>query len=225
MLHTHITLLRDFRVSALISAGLLAVLAGLFFFPTASMEETKAAPASGETTLSMTAENVNLDLNITNPNGTFSASTPSEFTVSTSSQAGYTLRLQAKDDNSDSSKLVNGEYAFNSISSASADGTDFNNGNWGIKPSKFNSTDNTNFLPAPNIDGVSLDETDSANVEANTYTLALAAKSDYTLPAGIYSNTFVLTAIANSTGYTIIYDGNDDYYMTSRISQSHRLLV
>ncbi len=211
MLHTHIALFRDFRVSALISAGLLVVLAGLFFFPTASMEETKAAPASGETTLSMTAENVNLDLNITNPNGTFSTSTPSEFTVSTSSQAGYTLRLQAKDDNSDSSKLVNGEYAFNSISSASADGTDFNNGNWGIKPSKFNSTDNTNFLPAPNIDGVSLDETDSANVEANTYTLALAAKSDYTLPAGIYSNTFVLTATANGTGYTIIYDGHNEY--------------
>ncbi len=214
MLHTHITLLRDFRVSALISAGLLAVLAGLFFFPTASMEQTKATNIISETTLSMTTENISLPLSVSNPNGTFSASTPAEVTVSTNNYTGYTLSIGAKEDNADYSKLVFGEYAFNSISSASSQ-NDFNNGTWGYKPSKINSSANADYLPAPTYAGDTMDVTAAANNEANSYSIALAAKADYTMPAGIYSNTFVITAVGNPVGYQITYDDNTEDEVTN----------
>ena len=207
MLHTHIVLLKRIHVSALVSSSLLLALSILAFFPVASsFSSTLAAPAPSETTLSMTSENINLDLSVDNPSGTFNASDPSEFSVSTNSQTGYTVNLQASTNNENSSKLISGSYSFNSISSAASSEADFNNGNWGIKPSKIDSTDNINYLPAPNSQGFTIDETSEANQNANTYSISLGAKADYTLPAGRYSNTFVLTAVANSAGYTINYD-------------------
>ena len=208
MLHTHIVLQKRIHISALISSSLLLVLSILAFFPVASsFSDTLAAPVQSETTLSMTAENINLDLSVDNPNGTFNASDPASLTVATNNYTGYTLSILASTSGNDATKLVNGEDSITSISTASS-ANDFNNGNWGILPSKVNSAANSSYIPAPTSEGTTLDATNSANADANSYTIALGAKADYTLPAGKYSNTFVITAVANPVGYSITYDKN-----------------
>ena len=50
--------------------------------------------------------------------------------------------------------------------------------------------------------------TNAANSSTDTYTLAFDAKVDRGLPAGSYSTTYVLIAIANSIVYNITYDNN-----------------
>ena len=214
MLHTQITLFKNIRVAALVATGFLTALAGLFVSPTANMDTTKAVNTLSETSLSMTTANINLVMEVTNPNGTFSASTPAEFTVTTNNYSGYTLSVRAKENNADNSKLLNGSYEFNSISAASSE-NDFTNGTWGYKPSKINSSANTDFLPAPSYAGDTLDVTATANNNANTYSIALGAKADYSLPNGNYTNTFVITAIANPVGYQITYDANTEDTVTN----------
>ncbi len=205
---------KELHMSAVISASFLFVFAGLAVFPVASGLDTQAANTISETTLAMTTEDIALTFNVDNPNGTFSASDPTEFTVTTNNYSGYTLSIGAKEDDADNSKLINGEYEFNSISSASSQ-NDFTNGTWGYRPSKINSAANTDFLPAPSYAGDTLDVTAAANNEANTYSIALGAKADYTLPAGEYKNTFVITAIANPVGYQITYDDNTEDEVTN----------
>ncbi len=211
MLHTHIVLQKRIHVSALASSSLLVILLALAFFPIASSySSTLAAPAPSETTLSMTAESINLNLSVDNANGTFNASDPANLTVATNNYTGYTLSLLASSNDADATKLVNGENSISSISSVSSE-SDFNVGNWGIKPSKVNSAANNSYIPAPTAEGTTIDATNAANAEANSYTIALGAKADYSLPAGRYSNTFVLVAVVNPVGYVINYSaGTDD---------------
>ena len=210
MLHTHIAFLRKFYISGMLSGVFLAILSTLAIFPVAnSFSGAEAAAVISETTLAMTTSDINLPLSITNPNGSFVAGDPADFTVTTNNYSGYTLSVSAKTDDENYSKLVNGNDVFNSISSAT-DATGFNNGNWGYLPSKLNSSANTSYQPAPTFAGDTLDVTAAANNEANTYSIALGAKADYSLPAGKYSNTFVITAIANPVAYAISYDANTD---------------
>ena len=197
------------HVSALLSASFLVVFAFLFVFPVASsFSGVQAASVLSETTLSMTTSDIDLPMSITNANGTFTTSDPASFTVATNNYSGYTLNVHAKTDDADYSKLLNGESELNSISSATADGTGFNNGNWGFKPSKLNSAANNNYLPAPTYTGTTLDTTAQANNEANSYTIELGAKANYGQAAGKYSNTFVIAAVANPVGYSITYNEN-----------------
>ncbi len=205
---------KKLHMSAVVSASFLFVFAGLAVFPVASGLDTQAANIISETTLAMTTEDIALTFNVDNPNGTFSASDPTEFTVITNNYSGYTLSISAKEDNANNSKLINDEYQFNSISSASGE-SDFTNGTWGYKPSKINSAANTSYLPAPSYAGDTLDVTAAANNEANTYSIALGAKADYSLPAGEYSNTFVVTAVGNPVGYQITYDDNTEDTVTN----------
>ena len=224
MLHTHIVLQKRIHISALLSASLLLVLSSLAFFPIASSySSTLAAPAPSETTLSMTAESINLNLSVDNANGTFNASDPANLTVATNNYTGYTLSLLASSNDADATKLVNGENSISSISSVSS-ADDFNVGNWGIKPSKVNSAANSSYIPAPTAAGTTLDTTNGANSNANSYTISLAAKADNTLPAGRYSNTFLLAATANPVGYTINYSvGTEDAVANMPTMQSGNL--
>ena len=174
--------------------------------------KTNAAPAhvASTTTLTMTTPTVSLLLNLGNADKTFATSDPATFSVITDNYSGYTLSISAKLDDANSTKLVNGNHVLNSISVASVDDSGFDAGEWGYRPSKINSLDNTSFLPAPTYTGSVLDTTNTANSTANTYSIAVAAKVDYSLKTGTYSNTFVLNAAGNPTGYIINYSGNSD---------------
>lgn len=210
MLHTHIAFLRKFYISGFIATSLLLVLAFLFVFPMAnSFSGVQAASVLSETTLTMTTTDIALALSVDSATGTFRESDSADFSVTTNNFSGYTLSIHAAVDDENYSKLVNGNSVLNSISSASS-ASGFNNGNWGYKPSKVNSTANESFQPAPTYEGTTLDTTNAANNEANTYGISIGAKADYGLAAGKYSNTFVITAIANPVSYAISYSANTE---------------
>ncbi len=206
---TNIFLNKIFRSSAFVAAVLLVALFGLAAFPVASsISDVLAAPAPSDTVLTVTSENIILNLDA-GANGIFNVSDPANLTVTTNNYTGYTLNIQAESNDADATKLVNGEYKFNSISAVSTS-DDFNAGNWGIKPSKVNSVENLNFIPAPTYEGTVIEETNAANAVANSYTIALGAKADYSLPAGKYSNTFMIVAVGNPVGYAINYDAGTE---------------
>ena len=88
------------------------------------------------------------------------------------------------------------------------------NNKWGFKPAQYVTTsggidtvvNNTDFLPAPS--GLVLGKTSAANSTANTYSFSFGTRIDMNLPAGTYTGTYVLTAVANPVIYNIAYDEN-----------------
>ena len=208
MLHTHIAFLRKFYISGLLAASFLLAFISLAIFPVAnSFSGVQAASVVSETSLVMTVPDIDLALSVDSATGTFRESEAADFSVTTNNYSGYTLSIRAANDDENYSKLVNGESVLNSISSAS-DESGFNNGNWGFKPSKLNSASNDDFQPAPTYEGTTIDTTAVANNEANTYDISIGAKANYGLAAGKYSNTFIITAIANPVAYSISYNKN-----------------
>ena len=196
----------------------LLLLVAATIFPIAhSTQYTKAASgAASETSLTLSSSNVSMSLT-PSANGAFSSSDASEqstISVTTNNYTGYTLKLAGTGADDTSSRLTNAndeDKYFSSISSALSEtsfNTAANNNKWGYKPSKYNSTANTDYLPAPSAEGDVLDKTTAANSDANTYTIALGARADLTNPAGGYVNTFIITATANPIAYFIIYDSD-----------------
>ena len=197
------------RLVGFVAAMCLFVIFGFALVPVCDKpEDTFAAPTPSTTTLAMTTPSVSLSLALSDVAGTFAVSNPASFSVTTNNYTGYALSIRAKEDNANNSKLINGSHVLNSISAATADGTGFNVGDWGYKPSKLNSSDNTDFLPAPTYAGSVLNATTTANSTADNYFLAIAAKANVNTVSGTYSNTFVLAAVPNAVNYTITYNKN-----------------
>ena len=167
-------------------------------------------------TLTMSIDNTTLSLDILphSTNGDFAKSDNSTISVTTNNYSGYTLSIAA----SSSTNLTGTNGSIASIGSAVSE-ADFSadtttaatnyNGKWGYLPSKLNSSTNTSFQPSPGTgsSGHTLDVTSTANATTpNTYTLAIGARVDSNTPTGSYSNTFVVSAVANLINYTITYN-------------------
>ncbi len=194
------------------SAVALVGIFGLMLFPVSFvMDSTEAAPVQSTTTLTLATSDLSAEITPSSAEGTFSASDPITIGVRTNNYTGYTLGITSSD-NVNNTKLINtndNTAYLTSISSASS-AEEFNVNNWGYLPSKLNSQANTNYQPAPTTTATTLDATNTANTEANTYTIALGAKADYSLPSGTYENSFTLTAVANPVAYTITYNKNTE---------------
>ena len=197
------------KISPYAGAALVGLF-GLILFPVSfSLDSAEAAITYSETILTLSTSDLSARITPSDANGTFVASDPSTISVTTNNYSGYTLGIAASD-NVNNTKLINtsDDTAYlTSISSASS-ADEFNTNNWGYLPSKLNSQTNISYRPAPTTTGATIETTNSANAEANTYTISLGVKTDYTLPAGTYKNTFTLTAVANPTTYSIIYNKN-----------------
>ena len=174
--------------------------------------------------LSLSSGTVSLELIALDNAGTFASSNNLSISASTNNYSGYTLSISSNTANAplngplngvntetlDSIGLVSGVTS-TGISAdvfSNSSNTQYNN-KWGYKPSKRNSIDNTNFLPAPSITGDVLDVTSSANDVVNTYTMSIGARVTPTTLTGTYSNTFVIAAVANLINYSITYNAND----------------
>ena len=174
--------------------------------------------------LSLSSGTVSLELVALDNAGTFASSNNLSISASTNNYSGYTLSISSNTANAplngplngvntetlDSIGLVSGVTS-TGISAdvfSNSSNTQYNN-KWGYKPSKRNSIDNTNFLPAPSITGDVLDVTSSANDVVNTYTMSIGARVTPTTLTGTYSNTFVIAAVANLINYSITYNAND----------------
>ena len=174
-----------------------------------------------------TASNVaSLDLLANNSSGTVATNDNAlSFNVFTTNYTGYTLSIASPDNTTYNDGKLTNEIdnnckstgtcpVLNTISSASSSIT--TNGTWGYRPSKLNSSANSNYLPSPTTTGTTIDITTSANgattssasSNATNYTIGLAAKANNTQAAGTYTNTYVLQAVGNPITYAITYSDN-----------------
>ena len=227
---------------------------------------TSGTPLSSLVTLNidLTHPNASVELTPHDNNGTFSSSSEDSsvmFDVSTNNYTGYTLYLSSptssgnnnsnSNSSNDSSVLTNTNTTLttnNTLSSieqvtsesdfSSTSSTNLNN-KWGYKPSKYNGSDNTSFIPAPSITNPTtgsaiLDttatyntttngqpittETSISDINTNTYTIGLGARVDHTVATGLYEGTFVLQVVGNPVPVTITYtDTSGDTSVTSTL--------
>ena len=177
-----------------------------------SADAATGTATQSSTTVSVSTATASVDLTATSTDGTFATSTGSgiaSFDVTTTNYTGYTLTIEADDDDG---TLTNGSGGtFTSISSVMDEKTfddSTYNGKWGYKPSKMNGVENVGFWPSPTTTATTLDTTKVANTTANTYTIALGARASASQAAGTYSKTVTITATSNPANYSITYADN-----------------
>ena len=218
--NTYIKHNRNINKTGLLSAFTFLLLALTCLFPISKSEQTTEAVTetvqSSSLTLNVSNSAASVELDVNSNTGTFASSTTdnsANFSVTTSNFSGYTLTISGNDDEGklyDSTK----QNFLTSLANATSE-TDFSstsntnlNGQWGYKPSKFNSVVNDNYLPAPTTEASTLDKTSAANTTANDYSISLGLRADYTTTADTYSNSFIITAVPNPIAYVITYDAN-----------------
>ena len=212
--------------------GLIGLVFNLFIFsnPTFAIN-----PCTGSATcLNVSiANSISLDLKPVSSSGTFASSSTTDNTISVTTNyfSGYKLSIAASTANDNTLKYEENNVVLATIPSHNiaagisannyADdtyaSTNHLNNTWGYRPSKLNSTDNTNYLPGPtSITDTTLDSTTTANPEtANNYNIAIGARVDMTTPKGLYANTFVIKVVANPIPYTIAYNKNTEDTVTN----------
>lgn len=211
---------RNLNRTGLLSAFTFLLLALTCLFPISKGEQNTEAVTgtvqSSSLTLNVSKSAASVELDVNSNTGTFASSTTdnsANFSVTTNNFSGYTLTISGNDDEGklyDSTK----QNFLTSLANATSE-TDFSstsntnlNGQWGYKPSKFNSIANNNYLPAPTTTASTLDTTSVANPTANNYSISLGLRADYTTTADTYSNSFIITAVPNPIAYVITYDAN-----------------
>lgn len=211
---------RNLNRTGLLSAFTFLLLALTCLFPISKSEQTTEAVTgtvqSSSLTLNVSNSAASVELDVNSNTGTFASSTTdnsANFSVTTNNFSGYTLTISGNDDEGklyDSTKqnfLTSLANATSEADFSSTSNTNLN-GQWGYKPSKFNSVANANYLPAPTTTASTLDTTSVANPTANNYSISLGLRADYTTTANTYSNSFIITAVPNPIAYVITYDAN-----------------
>ena len=217
-LKAHIKINKYVRTTGISAAILLFLFSALSVFPLTHNDESAEATANpSTTTLAITsASNVaTANLDVRSSSGTFASSSSAvAFSVITDNITGYSLSISGTDT---TGKLVNTTIGMASLDSieSSASYSEFSgssntsyNGKWGIQPSMYNSVSNSNYLPAPTTDSITMDTTEGPNTSAKTYSIGLGARADYNTPSGTYTNTFVVQAVGRPVMYAINYLDN-----------------
>ena len=194
--------------------SLILTLAQPFIF---SLTGTTNTYATTSTITISVASSVGLNIASTSTTGTFATSdtTTNNISISTDNGTGYTLGIKASTEGSNAlTKSGGGSIPSHTVSAGISESTyrtdsTYNN-TWGFRPSKLNSQANSNYLPGPTSAStlVILDQTSSANSNANNYNLAIGARINSNTAPGTYGNTFVITVTANPVNYSITYNAN-----------------
>ena len=168
-------------------------------------------------------DSISLNILPNGTTGTFATSDTStnNISVSTTNGTGYTLGIKASAEGSNALNGANSTSIPSHTITSGVSETNYNddtyastnnlNNTWGYRPSKLNSVANSNYLPGPTSAStvITLDKTTSANpTSSNNYNLAIGVRVDGNTAAGAYSNTFVLTVVANPSIYSITYNKN-----------------
>ena len=209
----YITYLRTWRKAAYTSVVLLTLTTLAILFPisfrsaTPVEGATKGATASTLTFTSNTSS-TSASLSVSNSSGSFATSSSNaSFSIETNNATGYTLNIKT---GNDTTTLSDGNNHTIPSIETSKTASNFTNNTWGLLPSKYEGSNNTtNYYPASS-NGFTMDTTSSSNTgNANTYTVGLGLKADYTIPAGTYTNTTIVAEyVANPITYAIYYYTN-----------------
>ena len=143
--------------------------------------------------------------------GNFATSTAATFSVTTTHATGYSLSASttAMTDGTNTIPTHNvsaGVSADNYADNTYATTNNLNN-TWAYLPSKYDSSVNTLYLPAPITTTQTIDET-SSSTTGGPYTVSIGTRIDNNMPRGSYSSTLTLIATAKPTPYSITYNQN-----------------
>ena len=173
-------------------------------------------------TLSVSTNNLAVDLSSLSSTGDFNESSNMSINVSTSSTSGYTLSIASSTGSTDLTNQSDNTKKINSISSnltnsdfSNSSNTQYNN-KWGYKPSQYvtvsgntyttvsNTGSNSVFKPLPGTSGEIIARTNCANGTSpctnatDNYTISIGARANnQTAIGGYVSDTFVITAVTN----------------------------
>ena len=191
---TDTALVRHMKTRRLVRAGGYTMLASMaiyalcFVFPPVHDDASYAVtgtPLASDTTLSISVDNdvLSLDLTPLSTNGTFATTTtPATIYVTTNNITGYTLGIRTTSSTDTATKVINNidecidtptstKCSLSTIDTAVSEqdyeattSTDLNN-TWGYLPSKYNSLDNTDYLPAPSNNNIDIIDTTNAKSE------------------------------------------------------------
>ena len=173
-----------------------------------------------QSTLTLTLDSLIMSVEVSpSANGVFAKSEDYGISVSTNNFTGYTLSIKAEN-STDLVGVSNPNNTLPSISTAISEATYSSNSaynnTWGYRPSQYVTTsgginttiENTNFLPSPTTSGTLIAVTESANNNADNYSIAIGARANYAQASDSYSNSFIITAIGNPVAYSIYYNAN-----------------
>jgi len=218
---------RVFRVAAYTSSVLLFLLTVATIIPiytkSNQAEATTGTATASTLTFTSTRSEASVSLTVNSADGTFATSTNEQkasFSISTNNYTGYTLTLKSTGSVTNND-LSNNDIKINTLSESTtatafaadtAAGKALNN-KWGIIPSYYDSVANTtNYYPAPDKNSsIPIRVTSGPNSangvgNADSYTIGLGLRADYTNPSGTYTNSvFVLEYVANEIAYAITY--------------------
>ena len=188
--------------------------------------------ADSKIVLSIPNPSINLDVLSISSAGNFKSSSNMAINVSTDYYAGYTLGIAAKTSNGNS--LVNQDDNTKTITSINSLVSEANyqddtyattnhlNNTWGIRPDTlYNSSSslnesNTNYLPiSSDISEQIVIAHTTSNSNNDNYNISIGTRIDANIPAGVYQNTFVVTAVANPAPYSITYNQNTEDTVTN----------
>ena len=132
--------------------------------------------------------------------------------VTTTASAGYKLYVYAEDN---SLKSLNPQIQETITATAQTLAVEeLDNNTWGYNLIE-GTTAGTTFAALPTSDAAPATEKDTSatgGTTGDTYTLALGAKVDSTMPSGTYSVTMTVAAVADPAGVVVTYDANGGYF-------------
>lgn len=202
-----------------VSAVFLMGLLGAMLLPSVP-ERAQAVEGDGGATTYATGASVSLgvpatiDFEAVTPtaNGATTTAT-ANVTVATTNSAGYSLYLYAEGGNNlVAQNPATAEVVTATASSATLDG--LANNTWGYNLGTATPGTGTTYAAVPT-DGttpVQTKDTSSTNAANDTYTLALGAKVDTTIPSGTYTGALTVAVVAEPGGIVINYDANGGYF-------------
>ena len=179
---------------------------------------TNQASAITSTITVSVVDSISVNISSVGTTGSFATSDTStnNISVTTTNGTGYTLGIKASTEGSNAlTKSGGGSIPSHTVSAGISESTyrtssTYNN-TWGYRPSKLNSTSNSNYLPGPTsaTTPIVLDTTNTANpTTAINYNLAIGTRVNSSTAPGSYTNTFIITAVANPIPYSITYNQN-----------------
>ena len=196
----------------------------LFLFSFITLGLNTAPTYADSLTLSVSTNNLAVDLSPLSSTGDFNESSNMSINVSTSSTSGYTLSIASSTGSTDLTNQSDNTKKFNSISSnltnsdfSNSSNTQYNN-KWGYKPSQYvtvsgntyttvsNTGSSSVFKPLPGTSGEIIARTNCANGTSpctnatDNYTISIGARANNQTAIGSYvSDTFIITAVTNKS--------------------------
>ena len=135
-----------------------------------------------------------------------------EIEVTTTASAGYKLYVYAEDNTLKSLNPQTRQTIAATTQTSAVE--ELANNTWGYNLSE-GTTAGTAFAALPTSDAAPVAEKDTSatgGATGDTYTLALGAKVDSTMPSGTYTATMTVAAVADPAGVVVTYDANGGYF-------------